>query len=206
MLGLSALKGLAQGYFVTAPAMLIMRLVGQEGTLGAIQAVGGVLSSLVLYVVGRVAKPEHRIYIFGCGLVLFAFGTVVNATLFNALGVIVFMVCLTLARPLHDMAYFPIQMRVIDLLSKIENRNKFSYIFSHEFGLYLGRFIGCGLFIVAAFLVSDVFALKYALLIVGIVHLSSWWVARVVLRGVDSAEENSNAAAGPVEAAGEVRA
>jgi YQGE family putative transporter len=104
------------------------------------------------------------------------------------------------------MAYFPIQMRVIDLLSKIENRNKFSYIFSHEFGLYLGRFIGCGLFIVAAFLVSDVFALKYALLIVGIVHLSSWWVARVVLRGVDSAEENSNAAAGPVEAAGEVRA
>jgi len=28
---LAVLKGLAQGYIVTAPAMLVMRLVGQEG-------------------------------------------------------------------------------------------------------------------------------------------------------------------------------
>ena len=33
MLTLALLKGLAQGYIVTAPAMLIMLLVGQEGTL-----------------------------------------------------------------------------------------------------------------------------------------------------------------------------
>jgi YQGE family putative transporter len=33
---LAILKGLAQGYIVTAPAMLVMRLVGKEGALGTI--------------------------------------------------------------------------------------------------------------------------------------------------------------------------
>ena len=45
MLQLAVLKGLAQGYIVTAPAVLIMLLVGQEGTLGTAQAVGGIFSA-----------------------------------------------------------------------------------------------------------------------------------------------------------------
>jgi YQGE family putative transporter len=35
MLQLAFLKGMAQGYMLTAPAMLILLMVGQEGTLGA---------------------------------------------------------------------------------------------------------------------------------------------------------------------------
>lgn len=189
MLVLAALKGLAQGYFVTAPAMLIMKLVGQEGTLGALVAISGIVSSLVLYAAGRLTKPGHRIYIFGVGLTVFALGTAWNAVTFNAAGVIVFMICLTLARPLHDLAYFPIQMRVIEVLSRTENRNQFAYLFNHEFGLYLGRFFGCGLFIATAALVSDIFALKYALLLVGVIHLLSLPVARIVLRGAADAEQ-----------------
>ena len=68
MLVLAALKGLVQGYIVTAPAMLIMMLVGQEGTLGTIQAVGGIVSSFFLYGIGRVAKPNHRVIVFSIGL------------------------------------------------------------------------------------------------------------------------------------------
>ncbi len=182
MLVLAVLKGLAQGFFVTAPAMLIMKLVGQEGTLGTVQAAGGILSSVLLYIIGRMAQPRHRIYIFAAGLSLFALGTGVNAVLFNWVGVLVFMVCLVLTRPLLDIAYFPIQMYVIDIVSRLENRNQFAYLFNHEFGLYLGRFLGCGMFIAIALGISDVFALKYALLIIGALHLLSLWVARGVLR------------------------
>jgi YQGE family putative transporter len=189
MLVLAALKGLTQGYFVTAPAMLVMKLVGQEGTLGALVAIGGIVSSLVLYAAGRLSKPAHRLYIFGIGLTVFAFGTGWNAAMFNAAGVIVFMICLTLARPLHDLAYFPIQMRVIEVLSRIEKRNQFAYLFNHEFGLYLGRFFGCGLFIATAAFVSDVFALKYALLFVGVIQLLSLPVARIVVHGAAEAEQ-----------------
>ena len=60
---LAILKGLMQGYIVTAPAMLVMRLVGQEGALGAIQAVGGVVSAFMLYFIGRTTKPAHRMAI-----------------------------------------------------------------------------------------------------------------------------------------------
>ena len=137
---LAILKGLAQGYIVTAPAMLVMRLVGQEGALGTIQAVGGILSAFLLYFIGRTTKPEHRLVIFTVGLTLFALGGLANAVLFNAVGVFLFMACLLLGRPLHDIAYFPIQMQVIDTVSAIEHRNKFAYIFSQEFGFYIGRF------------------------------------------------------------------
>ena len=76
---LAILKGLAQGYIVTAPAMLVMRLVGQEGALGTIQAVGGILSAFLLYLIGRTTKPEHRLVIFTVGLTLFALGGLANA-------------------------------------------------------------------------------------------------------------------------------
>lgn len=180
---LAILKGLAQGYIVTAPAMLVMRLVGKEGELGTIQAVGGILSAFLLYFIGRTAKPRHRIIIFTIGLTLFALGGLANAMLYNAAGVLVFMVCLQLSKPLHDIAYFPIQMQVIDAVSAIENRNKYAYIFNQEFGFFVGRFAGCGLFILLANTFSDTFALRYALLIIGVMQLFSIWIANRILQG-----------------------
>jgi MFS transporter, YQGE family, putative transporter len=180
---LAMLKGLAQGYIVTAPAMLVMRLVGEEGALGTIQALGGILSAFLLYFIGRTTKPKHRLIIFSVGLGLFTLGGLANALLFNATGVLLFMICLLLGRPLHDIAYFPIQMRVIDAVSTVEHRNTFAYIFNQEFGFFIGRFAGCGLFILLASSFSDMFALRYALLIIGVVQLLSIWIANRVLQG-----------------------
>ena len=188
---LAILKGLAQGYIVTAPAMLVMRLVGQEGALGTLQAVGGILSAFLLYFIGRTTKPEHRLVIFSIGLTLFALGGLANALLYNAFGVFLFMACLLLSRPLHDIAYFPIQMQVIDAVAAIEHRNKFAYIFSQEFGFYIGRFSGCMLFILLANKVSDTFALRYALLMIGVVQLLSIPMARLVLQGCAETEQAS---------------
>jgi YQGE family putative transporter len=185
---LAILKGLAQGYIVTAPAMLVMRLVGQEGALGTIQAVGGILSAFLLYWIGRTTKPADRIVIFTIGLTLFVLGGLANALLFNAAGVLLFMICLLLSRPLHDIAYFPIQMQVIDTVSAIEERNKFAYIFNQEFGFFIGRFAGCGLFILLATYVSDTFALRYALLMIGVVQMLSIWMAKRVLNGCTASE------------------
>ncbi len=188
---LAILKGLAQGYIVTAPAMLVMRLVGQEGALGTLQAVGGILSAFLLYFIGRTTKPEHRLVIFTIGLALFALGGLANALLYNAIGVFLFMACLLLSRPLHDIAYFPIQMQVIDAVAAIEHRNKFAYIFSQEFGFYIGRFAGCMLFILLASKVSDTFALRFALLMIGVVQLLSIPMAKRVLQGCAQTEKAS---------------
>ena len=87
-----------------------------------------------------------------------------------------------LFQPLHDLAYFPIQLKVIDKLSKKSNRNEFAYIFNHEFGLYLGRAFGLVLFIVLNKYISEVFALKYALLIIALIQLISIPVAKKITR------------------------
>ncbi|MCF0168820.1 MAG: hypothetical protein HUJ93_09315 [Bacteroidales bacterium] len=186
---MAGLKGIAQGYIVTAPSMLIMSLVGTERTLGILQSIGALISAILLYILGRLTKPGHRIWIFSSGLILFAIGGALNAWLYSAAGAIIFIMCLCFARPLLDMGYFPTQMRVIDYLSRKESRNSYAYIFIHEFGLYLGRFLGCGLFIVLAVYISDVFALRYALLIIGIIQMLSIWISQNINRNLDKFEK-----------------
>ena len=185
MLGLAALKGVAQGYIVTAPTMLIMRLVGKEGDLGLITGVAAFLSALLLYVLGRRTKPKDRILIYAIGLSLFVLGAFFNALLYSAAGTILFVLCLLFARPLLDIAYFPIQLNVIDVVAAKEKRNEFTYIFNHELGLYVGRLFGCGLFILLARYVSDYVALRYALLAIASVHFMGLYVARSIVKDLD---------------------
>ena len=173
MMSLSALKGIAQGYIVTAPAMLVMTLAGNEDTLGTVQSIGAILSALMLYLLGRFSAPRHRLTIFSVGLLLFALGGAFNAALYSSTGVLLFMLCLVIGRPLMDLAYFPIQLRVIDVVAAREQRNSFTYIFIHELGLYLGRFVGCGMFLLFASYISPGFALRYALLVIGLAQLLS---------------------------------
>jgi len=178
---LAALKGLVQGFLVTAPAMLIMKYVGKEGSLGLIQGISGGLTAILVYLLGRFTKPRHRIFVFGVGIVLFLIGTVVNGIELSMIGVMVFVLCKVFFQPLHDLAYYPIMMKVIDVVSKRENRNQYAYILNHEFGLYAGRIVGLGLFIYLALSVSETFALRYSLIIVATIQLLAIPLAKNIM-------------------------
>ena len=193
MLLLAALKGLAQGFLVTAPAMLIMRLLGNEGALGTAQSIGAVVAAVIMYIIGRTTQPKHRLAVFTIGLVCFTLAAVINGVLFNATGVILFMLFLLIAKPLLDLAYFPIQFSVIDWLSKKENRNEFAYILNHEAGLYAGRFIGAATFIVLAWYFSDEFALRYAIIVIAFLQLASIFVAKRLIRQGEELTKNDGA-------------
>lgn len=162
-----------------------MRLVGDEGSLGLIQGIGGGVTAILVYVLGRVSKPQHRMYIFGFGLMVFFAGTLVNGLLFTAIGVIVFVLCKVLFQPLHDLAYFPTMMKTIDAVSAIEKRNEYAYIMSHEVGLFVGRALGMLLFITLAYVISEDFALKYALMIVGALQLISLPLAQHIIGQIE---------------------
>jgi MFS transporter, YQGE family, putative transporter len=178
MLGLAALRGVAQGYIITAPALLILRFVGQEGVLGKIEAVGSCIAAVGLYTMGRLSRREHRVRVLTVALVLFLAGAVFNALLFDSLGVLIFMGCLLLAKPMIDLAYYPIQLHTVDVVSRIEGRSEYAYILNHEFGLFAGRFVGCTLFIGIAVWLSETDALRYALPIVAILQLPAILLAR----------------------------
>lgn len=190
MLVLASLKGMVQGFLVTAPAILVLKLVGDEGALGLIQGISGALTAVLVYVLGRVAQPKDRLKIFVAGLAIFFVGTLFNGILFSATGVIVFVLCKVIFQPLFDLAYFPIMMQTIDAAVKIEKRNEYTYILSHEFGLFIGRAFGLILFIALAYGISHDFALKYALIVVGALQLLAYPLAKNIIKQTNSVIEN----------------
>jgi MFS transporter, YQGE family, putative transporter len=182
MLLLAGLKGMVQGFLVTAPAILVLKFIGQEGSLGLIQSIGGCITALLVYILGRITRPKDRILVLAIGLSFFLCGTLFNGILFSASGVIIFILCKVLFQPLHDLAYYPIMMKVIDVVSKKEKRNEYTYIMSHEFGLFIGRAFGLCIFIFLAFYVSEDFSLKYALIIVALIQMLSLPMAKHLIK------------------------
>lgn len=181
LLSLAMFKGLAQGFLVTAPAMLIFKILGEEGALGKAQSIGAILAAIIIYFIGRFSKPSDRIKTFSVGLILFAVGACLNGFLYDKTGVIVFLLLLLIAKPLMDLAYFPIQLRVIDIVSRIERRGEFTYILNHEAGLYLGRLLGAGTFLVLYYSVSEDFALRYAIGIIALLQLCSIFISKKII-------------------------
>ena len=149
--------------------------------MGLVQSIGAIIAAVVMLLLGKFTSPKHRLALFSIGLILFFLASFFNSLMFNPTGVIIFIFLLLIARPILDIAYFPIQLKVIDTLSEIENRNEFSYILNHEFGLYIGRLVGAGTFLGIAFFINADIALRYALLIIGIVQLLSILIAKQLL-------------------------
>ncbi len=181
MLYMAVFKGVSQGFIITAPVMLIMKVVGNGGALGAIQATGALLSAVMLYV-GRKARAEHWMKIFAAGLFLFVLGAFLNMTMYSVLGVVLFVTCLVFSRPLLDLAYFPIQLGVTECVATKEGRSQLSYIFSHEIGLFTGRLFGCGLFMMIGLCFGDEAALRYALFAVAVIQFFSLFIAGMILK------------------------
>ncbi|AWH86433.1 MFS transporter [Flavobacterium album] len=192
LLSLAMFKGLAQGFLVTAPAMLIFKILGEEGALGNAQSIGAILAAIIIYFIGRFSKPSDRIKTFSAGLILFALGACLNGALFDQTSVIIFLLLLLIAKPLMDLAYYPIQLRVIDIVSHIEKRGEFAYILNHESGLYLGRLLGAGTFLVLYFVISEDFALRYAIGIIALLQLCSIFISKKIIAQGNSIAPEKN--------------
>jgi YQGE family putative transporter len=191
MLEMAFLKGMSQGFIVTAPAMLMMKFFNSEGVLGSALSIGALISAFVMLILGKFSKPKDRLIIFSIGTIGFFLASLFNGVMFNPVGVIIFVFLLLIARPVLDIAYFPIQLKVIDVLSKLENRNEFSYILNHEFGLFVGRFFGAGTFLAIAFYLDADIALRYALLIIGTIQLLSIVIAKQLLKQQNELENEN---------------
>lgn len=187
MLLLANFKGLAQGYILAMPAILVMLFVGMEGTLGFIESVGGVMTAVILYLIGRMTTPTHRGIVFAVGLTLFAVGSLMNALLFDVAGVLGFQICYVLSKPMLDLAYWPIELKIIDYESRRTGRDRYAYLMSHEFGLLHGRMIGCGLMIALAVWFSGAIALRFAMPVIALAQMLSIPVYGWLTRGISAA-------------------
>ncbi len=124
------------------------------------------------------------------GLIIFFAGTLFNGILFTATGVIIFVLCKVIFQPLFDLAYFPIMMQTIDAVVKIEKRNEYTYILSHEFGLFIGRAAGLILFIILAFGGFGRFRSEVRLILVGAIQLIAYPLAKNIIKQTNTINEN----------------
>jgi YQGE family putative transporter len=92
MILLGGFKGIAQAAIFFFPILLIMTIVGNEDSLGGLTALGSLVSALLLYLIGRFSKPEHRIYVFSAGLIFFLIAGLVNSILFSITGVVIYQI------------------------------------------------------------------------------------------------------------------
>jgi len=72
-------------------------------------------------------------------------------------------------------------LRVIDIVARIERRGEFTYILNHEAGLYAGRLLGAGTFLVLYYTVSEDFALRYAIGIIAVLQLCSIFISKKII-------------------------
>ncbi len=178
VLGMSLLRGLANGFSTAAPIILVARLMhGEEAVLGTMQSMGMFVAAVGMYIIARVAKPEHRLKILTVGLVLYMAATVTHAILFSAVGVVIYFFLQLLCRPLIETVVCQTVFRAIDTLEKIENRNSFTYIFNNEFGLLAGRLFGGFLFIAVAYY-DETIALRYVLLAISTMQIGIYFCCK----------------------------
>lgn len=172
-LSISFLKGVAQGYSIAAPAMLVLHMIGEEGTLGLTQSVGGIASALVLYWTGRFTTPYQRSMVYGVGAWLYLLGAIILAWHYDAIGVLLFLACLLLAKPLLDVAYNATELSVIDQLTQSTGRSLYAFLFHHEFGLLVGRALGFAFFFLSILWITADVALRVVLPMVTAAQLLS---------------------------------
>ena len=147
-----------------------------------------VFSACLMYMAGRIAAPKHRIIVFSAGLLLFFLGAVTNTLLFNAVGVLIFIGCLLLAKPLAGSCLLSdpaCRWSTWSPGSKDATSTPISSTTNSD--CFWDAALGCGLFLGIAFWGSGIAALKYALPVIALMQLLSIRVAGQIFRGLTAA-------------------
>jgi YQGE family putative transporter len=168
---INILEGIAEGGLFTIPPILILQLVGKEGALGTIDSISVALSTIPVYLMGRYAKPRHRIYVLALSLLSLFVGASILAATFSKMGATVFYAFTKLAYILNAFMYATIRLRSVDVSKQIEGRDEYAYIFDSELFTESGRLLTIVFFCIIYFHFSADIALRYVLLFVSVVQL-----------------------------------
>jgi MFS transporter, YQGE family, putative transporter len=164
-------EGIAEGGLFTIPPILILQLVGKEGALGTIDSTSVALSTIPVYLMGRYAKPEHRIYVLAISLFALFAGSAVLSISYSKAGATVFYAFVKLAYILNAFMYATIRLRSVDVSKKLEQKDEYAHIFDAELFTEAGRLLTIVFFCIVYFKFSTEIALRYVLLFVSVAQL-----------------------------------
>ena len=190
MILFSITKGVMQGAIMIFPILLILSIIGGVNMLGVIVSGGQIISAIMLYLIGRFTKPKHRMIVYIVSITFFVTAILIHGTLYSVMGVIIYNILQFIAKPLHDVSYFPTEFRVIDIVSRKEQRNEFSYIINHEFTLFIGRVSAILIVLFLAYQINADFALRFGLFFIAAIMVLYILLGKNIVKDCEKEEAN----------------
>jgi MFS transporter, YQGE family, putative transporter len=167
--------GISSGMMIFVPTLMVLILVGNEATLGAIQSLSAIIASLIVYVLAKYLHVKHRVLLFSVSAALIIFGGSMFGFFYSALAVALFFALMALAQPFIWMAISSLNL---DLIDQETDDRKYAYVADQEIYLNGGRVAGILLFIAGIHFFSSETALRYTPLFMGLSQLLIIFFAR----------------------------
>lgn len=161
--------------------LVILTLLGMEGSVGTTRSGVAALAAFAMVVVGK--KIPERLYgrvlllsfvLVGGSSALFAYG-------FNAATAIPFFAAVGIVASFRTVVSMSVMFRTVDAEVARMNGNRFLYLFDRESFLNFGRIVALGLFIVAVTLAPTA-TLRYGLVVTALLHVPLWMIMKRLQR------------------------
>ena len=159
------------------PALLILILIGNEGTLGTVQSASAVITALIVYLLGKRLGTTHRMFLLQISFLASIIGAVFLIYSFSAIGVFIFIVALALANSIQWVAVQSLNYDLIDNENR-DQENQYAYVFDQEIYLNGGRILGVVMFILLIQIFSNSTALKITPIILALSQIFLLWFAK----------------------------
>lgn len=183
--GLTFTVGMVEAGFMVLMTLLILNIAGDESVLGKIEFSTAIVSVISIYIVGRIAKPQHRGKIMLAGAIsLIIGGTTLAFTITNKdllfdflavsfLGVIVMKVGQVIADPMVHSSFRATFLSSIEKSTRDESKESYAFIMDNEYFMNGGRIFGGVVFLLLTQLIDDIGALRYTFIILALIQLVS---------------------------------
>lgn len=147
------------------PSVLVLALVGNEGTLGLVSSITAGLSALTLYILGRKGNLAHIWRIVALGFFIYLTSGILLATGLSLITVLIYEAASTIGWALRWSPGYTITMEIMD---REDDHHQYAYICDNEVFFNLGRITGISLIVILS-LINQEFALRFIPLLVGAV-------------------------------------
>lgn len=160
---LQIILGFLQGVLTILPALMVLNLLGHEGTLGTVQSLAAILSAFAVYKIAKTIGIQHRLLLLQISIVIGLLGAVLFSIFFSGVGVLIFYATQAISQPLWWMATSSLNYDLID--NDKDGSTHYAYISDQEIYLNAGRIVSLLVFLGLVQTVSSDFALRFTPLI-----------------------------------------
>ena len=160
---LQLILGLMSGMSALIPTLMVLTLLGKEDTLGTVQSLSSILSSVIVYQLAKKLGTQQRYRLLQISFLLGIIGAGFFSIYYSGFGVVIFFAAQALTTPL---IWIATQSLNYDLIDKDPDQSKhYAYVCDQEIYLNAGRIIAILLFIGMITLSSNTIALRFTPLI-----------------------------------------